>query len=114
MALHDNPPHSVTIQAPTSSRDGAGGTNLSYTTVQADVPCSIDTADPREVERFAAMQLVVTHTVGILSSVLSTPLARGSKLVSGSSSFHVQGISTGRAYGSIPAFTYAHCEEVLG
>ena len=114
MALHDNPPHACTLSRPTASRDGGGGTALTYATLQASVPCSIDTASASERELFAQQGMVVTHTVGILTSKLTTAPARGDKAADpDGNSYHVHGISRGRAYGGIPAFTYLHCEEQL-
>ena len=115
MALHDDPPHRVTTYTSTTGPDAGGGTGVTYTQAQAAVPCSIDTASASEVAKFAAQQIAVTHKVGFLASVLRTPLTRGMKLVAGDTgaSFHVKGIATGRAYGSIPAFMYAFCEEML-
>lgn len=115
--LYHNPPHTCSHFAPAGhTRDSAGGTTLTYpgSATQADVPCSINTAGASEVERYAQDGIVVTHTVAFLGRVLTSALVRGSKLTSGSSSFHVRGIRTGRAYGGVPAFTYADCEEVLG
>jgi hypothetical protein len=116
MALYDAPPpHSVTTYTVSVSRDAGGGTSLSYSSAQAAVPCSINTASASEREIFAQQGIVVTHTVGFLASVLTTALTRGMKLVTSdtSESYHVRGISKGRAYGNIPAFVYAYCEQQL-
>lgn len=115
MALYDNPPHRVTSYTVVSSTDGGGGVTLTYTAAQAAIPCSINTASASEREIFAQMGQVVTHTIAILSSAITTPIVRGMKVVADdtSLSFHVEGISAGRSYGSIPAFTYLHCSQQL-
>ncbi len=115
MALHDNPPHAVDTYTCASGTDAGGGTGLTFTLAQSGVACSINTANSSEVEKFAQMGQVVTHTVAFLTSVLTTPLTRGMKLVTSDrgESYHVKGISPGRAYGSIPPFTYAYCEQQL-
>lgn len=112
MALHDNPPHLCTSYTVASGTDLGGGVSLTYTSAQADIPCSINTASSSERELFAQQGQVVSHTVAFLTSALTTALTRGMKLVtSDGTNLHVHGLSAGRAYGSIPAFTYAHCES---
>lgn len=115
MALHDSPPHLVSTYTLTVARDGGGGTARTYTLAQSAVPASVNTASASEQERFSQMGIFVTHTVAFLASALTTALTRGMKLVADdtSATFHVRGISTGRSYGSIPAFVYAYCEEQL-
>lgn len=115
MPLWDSPPHAVNVQSVASGTDAGGGTTLTYTTEQSAAPCSINTADSSTRELFAQQGVVVTHTVAFLSSALTTALARGMKLVATDTgaSLHVMGISAGRAYGNVPAFTYAHCEEQI-
>lgn len=115
MPLYDNPPHAVNTYTVASTQDTGGGTGLTYTLAQSSVPCSINTSSSSERELFAQQGIVVTHRVAFLSSVLTTPLTRGMKLVAtdNSASYHVRGISTGRAYGNVKAFTYADCEEQL-
>jgi len=114
MALHDNPPHRVNTYTVASSADQGGGTALSYTLADSSLKCSINTASSSEREMFSQSQQIVTHTVAFLTSAITTPLVRGMKLVAtdNSISLHVLGISAGRAYGSIPAFTTAYCESI--
>ena len=114
MALHDNPPHRATLHSVATTRDSGGGVTLTYTAAQSAIPCSIDTASASEVERFAQMQIQITHRVAVLSSKLTTTLTRGMKLVTDdtSDSYHVEGFSKGRAYGGIPAFTYIYCRQL--
>ncbi len=115
MALHDNPPHSVTTYTVVSSTDAGGGVALTYTAAQTGLKCSINTASASEQERFAQMGQVVTHTIGILTSAITTAIVRGMKVVTTdrSESYHVKGIAAGRSYGNVPAFTYLFCEQVL-
>jgi hypothetical protein len=115
MALYDDPPHSVSTYTPTVAADAGGGDPLSYAVAQTGVPCSIDTASASTVQMYAQDQIQVTHTVAFLSSVLTTPITRGMKLVAGDSggSFHVEGIRAGRQYSGVPAFTYCDCRELL-
>lgn len=115
MPLYDAPTHTVTSHTVTSSTDVGGGIALTYAVAQTAIPCSINTLSSQEQERFSQQQLVVTHTVAFLTSALTTALSRGMKLVTGdnSQSFHVEGLAAGRAYGSIPAFTMAHCRQLL-
>lgn len=115
MALHDNPPMSVDTYTVASGVDAGGGVVLTFSLAQSALPCSIDTATADEKERFARMQQVVTHKVGILTSKLTTALTPGMKLVTTdrAETYHVKGLAGGRAYGTIPAFTYAFCEQLL-
>lgn len=115
MPLYDSPPHRVTTYNVTSGTDTGGGTSLSYAAAQSSVPCSINTASASERDLFAQSNIVVTHTVAFLTATLTTQLTPGMKLVTTdrSESYHVHGISRGRAYGTVPAFTYAHCEQIL-
>lgn len=115
MALHDSPPHAVTLHSATSSTDDGGGVGITYTSAQSAVPCSIKTLSAAEIERFAQMGIQVSHTVAVLSSALSVTPARGWKIVTDdrSQSFHIEGIRHGRSYGSIPAFHYFDCRELL-
>lgn len=114
MALFDNPPHSCSTYTVVSSTDTGGGAALTYTLAQSAVPCSVNTASANTVALYDQQQIRVSHTVGFLSSVLTTALTRGMKLVaSEGGTFRVEGIRTGRAYGGIPAFTYADVSELL-
>lgn len=115
MALHDDPPHRVDTYTLTTSTDAGGGVVQNFALAQSALPCSIDTATADEQERFARMQQVVTHKVGILTSKLTTALTPGMKLVTTdrAETYHVKGLAGGRAYGTIPAFTYAFCEQLL-
>jgi hypothetical protein len=115
MALYDNPPHRVTTYTSDASRDAGGGTVVTWTAAQSGLPCSINTASASEREIFAQMGIVVTHTIGVLTSAITTPVVRGMKVVTGdrTESYHVRGISAGRAYGNVPAFTYLFCEQQL-
>ena len=115
MPLYDNPPHRVTTYTSEASRDAAGGTVVTYTAAQAALPCSIDTAGAGEREIFAQQGVVVTHKIGVLTSKITTAIVRGMKVVTDdrSESYHVRGISAGRSYGSVPAFTYLFCEQIL-
>jgi hypothetical protein len=116
MALYDSPEHTVSTYTSVPSTDAGGGVTLTYTLAQSGLACSINTASASEQERFAQMGIVVTHTVAILTADVTTAIVRGMKVITGdtSKSFHVRGISAGRSYGNIPAFTYLHCEEQLG
>lgn len=113
MPLYAAPPHRVSVYTAASGTDAGGGVELTYTLSQSAVPCSVNTASASEVERFAQQGQVVTHTVAFLSSVLTAGVARGAKLVTDdrSESYHVKGVSAGRAYGNVPAFTYCFCEQ---
>lgn len=117
MALHDNPPMRVTIYGPpTAARDGGGGEAVTWPTVrQAAVPCSIDTAGGTDRLVFSQMGMFVTHRIGILTSALSSDVARGDKVVADDTgdTFIVHGISKGRSYGNIPGFTYLSVESQL-
>lgn len=114
--LYANPPHRVTIYKSASARDSAGGTNLTYSVRQAAVPCSIATASGSEQDRFSQMNLTITHRVAFLSSTLTDGVLVGDKLVADDTgdTYHVRGISRGRSYGTIPAFTYVDVEQLLG
>ena len=134
MALYDNPTHLVSIYSVASSRDSGGGTELTYTLRADSLPCVINTLSSSEREMFAQQGIEVTHTVAFLSRKLpqesfsagqlmgilgltypEPTLSRGAKIVTGDrgESYHVRGIRNGRAYGNVPAFTYADCEQIL-
>lgn len=115
MALFDNPPHRASHYTSASTQDAGGGTGTTYTLAQSAVPCSINTASSSEQERFAQQGMTVTHTIGILASKLTAIPQRGDKFVTDdrSESFHVRGISYGRAYGNVPAFVMLFCEQQL-
>lgn len=117
MALYDDPPMQATIYGPpTSSRDSAGGTNITWGTVrQSGVSASINTLSGSEIERFAQMGLTVSHRVGVLSSKLSNSVQVGDKIVADDTgeSYHVKSIERGRAYGGVPSFTYLNVEQLL-
>lgn len=115
--LHDSPPHSVTLYTTTNTKDAGGGRSSAFTSAQAGVPCLINTASAGTQLRYAQQQIVVSHTIGILSSVLTTTPGPGWKVVADDTSgvFMVRGIRSGRvsALGGIPALTYLDCEQVL-
>jgi hypothetical protein len=111
--LYNNPHHTCTTYSVATTRDGGGGVTPTFTAVQSSVPCEINDASASTVELYSQQQIRVTHTVGILSSKLTTAITRGMKLAdSGGRSFHIEGIRTGRAAGSVPAFTYCDCSEL--
>lgn len=113
MALYDDPPHECSTFTVATARVGGGDKNT-YTLAQSGCKCSINTASASEQTKFAMQKIVVSHTVAFLASVLTTPLVPGMKLVADDgSTYHVRGISTGRAYGGVPAFVFAHCEQQL-
>lgn len=115
MALYDNPPHRVTSSSVAHTKDTDGGDVAAFTTVQAGIPCIINTASGSEQALFAAQNLVVTHMIAVLSSALTTPLARGMKLTDGDTgaNYHVEDLRAGREMGNIPAFTYAGVRQIL-
>lgn len=113
--LWQHPPHRVSVQRPTAGRDSGGGTTVTYTTVQAGVPCSIATLASAEVARFGALPVRVTHTVAFAAAALSVTLLPGDVLVTDDTGdrYRIQGLRSGRAYGTIPAIVYAECEQLL-
>ena len=115
MALWENPPHAVSSYTSDVSRDGGGGTQLVFTLAQSAIPCSINTASASTISLYAQSAIRVTHTVAFLASAVTTALTPGMKLVADdtSDSYHIGGIRKGRAYGSIPAFVYADCDQIL-
>ena len=115
MALHDSPPHAVTLHSATSSTDAGGGVGITYTSAQSAVGCSIATASSDVRELFAQSGIVVTHTIAFLASALTTVPLRGWTAITDdrSESFHIRGIRYGRSYGSIPSFVYLDCEQQL-
>ena len=110
--LWDDPPHVCSVWSLTTTRDDGGGVTNTYALSQSNIPCLINTASASEVERFAQMNIVVTHTIGFLGTAVT--LARGYKITdSDGNSYHVHGIRTGRSFIAIPGLTYAECEQVL-
>jgi hypothetical protein len=117
MPLYDNPRHRVSsYSVSATTRDVGGGSPLTPTLVQSAIPVSINTVSAAEQDLFAQQGIVVTHTVGVLSSLLATTVERGWKLVDESgNTYHIEGIRSGRASpnGSIPALTYFACRQQL-
>jgi hypothetical protein len=117
VALHDNPRHRVTSYTSTSARDGSGGTTTTYTLAQSDIAVSINTASSSTRELYSRRDIVVTHTVGVLTAKLTTAWVEGMKLVTDdrSESYKINGLRGGRQSpnGAIPALTYADCEQLL-
>jgi hypothetical protein len=116
MSLTDFPPHSITRYASSNAADSAGGHATTYTAGQSGIPCSIDTDRARIAELFGQQQAQeITHTIGIVARVLTTPFARGDKAVAddNSANYHVEGISTGREYGGVEKFVYLGVSEIL-
>ena len=116
MPLWDDPEHRISLFSVATSRDGGGGVEYSYSLAQSGVPCLNNTASASESLLFAQQGIVVTHTISIASSELTSPVARGWKVVDeNGSSYHVEGIRAGRAVDEldIPAFTYLQCREQL-
>lgn len=113
--LWDNPEHRVTIFSVTSGVDAAGGVQLTYSSLQAAVPCQINTASSSTREQYAREQVTVSHTVSFLKSVVTTAFAPGMKLVADDTgaSYHVRGIRSGRALMSVPPLLYLDCEEII-
>lgn len=114
MAKYDNPEHSVSLYSTTPAKDAGGGEVYTFALAQASVPCLINTASASTVELFAQQGVRVTHTVSILSSVLTaTPLTSWKAIAADTgTTLMLRGIRSGRAVGSVPAFTYLDCEEV--
>lgn len=119
MALYDAPTHRVTLYSTTAgitaaTRDTGGGTALTYTSAQAAVPCLINTISANEQLRYAQVQVIVTHTIAFLSSVLTVTLAQEWKIVDDDTgdTYRIKGLRKGRQQGGIPAFTYADVEEL--
>jgi hypothetical protein len=110
--LYDNPPHRISLSSSVNANQGAGVVTT-YTVVQSAVPCLINTASASTRNVFAQMNIVVTNTVGILSSDLTTTPKPGWKVVVDDTgqTFLIQGIRSGResALGTIPALTYLDC-----
>lgn len=115
MPLYSNPPHQITLLSVTSGSDAGAGVSLSYSTAQAAIPASVNTASASEVERFAAMQIEVTHVIAVLSSALSVTPARGWKATDDNTgaTYHVEGIRAGQAYGRVPAFHHFSVRQLL-
>lgn len=115
MPLWNNPPHRITLLSSVSGTDAGGGTSVTYTSAQAAVPASINTASASEVEMFSQQGIQVSHTVAILASALTTVPLRGWKVTTDdrSESYHIEGIRHGRAYGRVPAFVYLQVRQIL-
>lgn len=113
--LWDDPEHRVTIYSVTSGTDAGGGVTLTYSSLQAAVPCQINTASSSTREQYAREQVTVTHTVSFLKSAVTTTFAPGMKLVADDTgaSYHVKGIRNGRALMDVPAFLFIDAEEML-
>ena len=111
--IWDNAPHLCSTYLATSGRDSGGGVLTDYQLAQSNIACLINTASSTTVEMYAQEQITVTHTIGIKSALLTTPVAPGMKVVADGASYHVRGIRSGRPFMSLPAFTYLDCEEQL-
>jgi hypothetical protein len=119
MILWDRPAHRCALYSVASSRDGGGGTTLTYTLEQSAIPCSVNTSGANETDLFGQTNQAVTHTVGIRSDALTVTPAPGWKIVVTdlSVSLHVEGIRRGRTPPSglllLPAMYYFSCRELL-
>ena len=113
MALFDTPPDSAHLDTLASTTDSGCGVTLTYTSAQASIPCIAAELSGSEQARFAQAQIVATHKFSFLNSVFTTTPARGMKLVSGSESYHITGILTHLAIGSLPALTEIVAERLL-
>lgn len=112
--IWDDPPHTCSTYTVASSTDTGGGTGLTYTVAQSGIKCLINTASASTVDMYAADQIQVSHTIGIKSSLLSTAVTRGMKVVADDGlSYHIEGIRTGRRFMAIPPFTYLDCRQLL-
>lgn len=112
--LYDNPPHLIALYSSVNARDSAGGTVVTYTLVQDDVPCLINTTSANMQLVYAQQQIRVTDTIGILSATLDSTPQPGWKAVADDTgqTFIIRGIRSGRAsgMGTIPALTYLDTE----
>jgi hypothetical protein len=119
MLLWDRPAHRCALYSVASSRDGGGGTTLTYTLEQSAIPCSVNTSGANESELFGQQNQSVSHTVGIRSEVLNVTPVPGWKIVVAdlSISLHIEGIRRGRTppsgLGLLPAVYYFACRELL-
>jgi hypothetical protein len=117
VALHDNPRHRASLYSVASGTDNGGGTTLAYTLAQSAIAVSINTASASTQELFAQQNIVVTHTIGVLTSKLTSTPQRGWKVVADDTSdaYHVEGIRRGRQSpnGSIPALTYLQVRQIM-
>jgi len=118
MSLYDDPEHTIDLYAPLdATKDTGGGVKLNYATTpnQADTPCIIATYGASMPSVFDQKQLVVRGRIGILTETLTVTPTRGWKGLTTDTGRTILflGISPGRAYGGIPAFTYFDCEEWL-
>jgi hypothetical protein len=114
---YDNPSHRVSSYTSEPSRDGGGGTELTYTLAQSAIPVSINTASANTIALYGQSAILVTHTIGVLGSYITTALTPGMKFVTDdrTESYLFRGIRKGRASpsGSIPALTYIDVEQIL-
>jgi len=98
MALFDNPPHTVTIEKPTSSTDAGGGTASSYSTRTSGVKGYMESASAAEKELFAQMGIEVSGAF----STRDTSAQRGDRLLYNGVYLRVVGINVNEAAGTIP------------
>jgi len=115
MPLYSNPRHRMSLYSAASTTDSGGGSGISYTLVQSDIACSINTSSASEQELFSQHGITVSHSIGVLSSLLTSTPQRGWKVVADGASYHIEGIRSGRAApnGSIPALTYLTVNQIL-
>ncbi len=113
--LWDNPPHSIALYSVTSGADTGAGVLPTYTVAQSGIPCSINTTSASTQTLYAQSNIVVSHTIAILASVLTAVPVPGWKAqtTDRSESYHILGIRHGRAYGNVPAFVYLDCDQIL-
>lgn len=57
--------HTITVYAPTVTRDAAGGEVVEYAVRQSGVAALINVASASEQERFARRNIIVSHTIVI-------------------------------------------------
>ncbi len=115
--LYDSPPHRMSLYSSSAANDAGGGVDITYTVAQANVACLINTASASTRLMYAQQDIVVTETVGVLSSYLTSIPQPGWKVIADDTgkSLLIHGIRSGRvsALGTIPPLTYLDCSEIL-
>lgn len=116
--LYDNPRQRCSLKTSVNSNDSGGGTETTYTVLQADIPCSINLLTSNQQLKFSQQNIAVTHCIGFKSSVLTTTPVPGLVAVNDRTGkiYQIVGIRSGEEsqLGTIVPLTYLDCLELLG
>jgi len=96
------------VQRQASTRDAAGGFANTWTDLYSGVRCRIEDASAATVEKFARLQMEVTHEI----ITQQAGVTNGMRIIANGRTFVVQSTTTNPATGRIPFHVAVYAEEV--